>query len=93
MAYSNSVESGAAARSPGSTFTRGLMWPAVAIVVFTVAAAFDYRWLQDVRRGRIYLVNLGLLVATLAIGTGVGGVSRWVSILASSSSSRRWPRS
>ena len=76
MAYSNST---GPPLTPGSTFTRGLIWFAIAIVVFTVAAAFDTRWLRTFA-WLIYLVNIGLLIATLALGTGVGGVSRWVSI-------------
>ncbi len=76
IAYTNS---GGAALAPGSTFTRGLMWFAIAIVVFTVAATFDYRWLRTFA-WLLYAVNIGLLLVTLAIGTGVGGVSRWVSI-------------
>ena len=76
MAYANSTGS---PLTPGSTFTRGLMWFAVAIAVFTVAAAFDTRWLRTFA-WLIYLINIALLVVTLAIGTGVGGVSRWVSI-------------
>lgn len=76
MAYSNST---GPPLTPGSTFTRGLIWFAVAIVVFAVAAAVDTRWLRTFA-WLIYLVNIGLLIATLALGTGVGGVSRWVSI-------------
>jgi rod shape determining protein RodA len=76
MAYTNSVGS---PLEPGSTFTRGLMWFAIAMVVFVVAAAFDYRWLRTLS-WLVYFVNIGLLIMTLAIGSGVGGVSRWVSI-------------
>jgi rod shape determining protein RodA len=76
MAYSNSS---GAPLTPGSTFTRGLIWFAVAIGVFSVAAAFDTRWLRTFA-WLIYLVNIALLLLTLAIGTGIGGVSRWVSI-------------
>jgi rod shape determining protein RodA len=76
MAYANS---NSAPLTPGSTFTRGLMWFAIAIAVFTIAAAFDTRWLRTFG-WLIYLVNLGLLGVTLVIGSGVGGVSRWVSI-------------
>ena len=76
MAYSNSA---GPPLSPGSTFTRGLLWLAVAIAVFTVAAAFDTRWLRTFA-WLIYLINIALLIATLAVGSGVGGVSRWVSI-------------
>jgi rod shape determining protein RodA len=75
MAYTNSVGEPLAG---GSTFTRGLIWFAVGIVVFTAAAAFDYRWLRTFA-WLLYAINIGLLILTLAIGTGVGGVSRWVS--------------
>lgn len=76
MAYTNSVGTPLA---PGSVFTRGLMWFAIAMVVYVVAAAFDYRWLRTFA-WLLYLVNIALLILTLAIGGGVGGVSRWVSI-------------
>jgi rod shape determining protein RodA len=76
MAWSNSNGAPLAA---GSTFTRGLMWFAVAIAVFTLSASLDTRWLRTFS-WLIYLVNIGLLVVTLAVGSGVGGVSRWVSI-------------
>ncbi len=76
IGYANSGDSPLA---PGSTFTRGLMWLAVAIVAFVAAAAFDYRWLRTFAVP-IYALNLGLLIITLALGTGVGGVSRWVSL-------------
>lgn len=77
MAWTNSS---GAPLEPGSTFTRGLMWFAIAIVGFSLAAAFDYRWLRTFS-WLLYLVNIGLLVLTLAIGTGIGGVQRWVSIM------------
>jgi len=76
MAFTNSGEG---ALEAGSLFTRALMWMAIAIIVFTLAAAFDYRWARTFA-WLIYLINIGLLVLTLAIGSGVGGVSRWVSI-------------
>ena len=60
-------------------FLRGLMWAAIALAVFLVATAFDYHWLKTFA-WPLYLVQLGLLVVTLAIGSGVGGSSRWVSI-------------
>jgi rod shape determining protein RodA len=76
MAFTNS---GDAPLATGSVFTRALMWMAIAVIVFTLAAAFDYRWASTFA-WFIYLVNIALLVLTLAIGSGVGGVSRWVSI-------------
>ena len=79
MAYTNSIQSGSSALASGSTFTRGLMWAGIAIVVFNVASVFDYRWLKTLA-WPVYVLNIGLLVMTLAIGTGVGGAARWVEV-------------
>ena len=40
---------------------------------------FDYRWLKTLA-WPIYGLQLGLLVLTLAIGDGVGGSARWVTV-------------
>ena len=77
MAYSNSTEG--SAFEPGSTFTRGLLWAVIALVVFVLATAFDYHWLRTLA-WPLYALELALLVITLAAGTGVGGASRWVTI-------------
>jgi len=79
MAYSNTVASGVGLFDGGSTLLRGLMWLAIAIAVFLVAAAFDYHWLKTFA-WPLYILQLGLLALTLAIGSGVGGTSRWVSL-------------
>ena len=79
MAYSNSVGSAQNVLDAGTTFVRGLLWTGVAIVVFIVVIVFDYQWLKTLA-WPIYLVQIGLLVMTLAIGTGVGGVARWILI-------------
>ena len=76
MAYTNSGDTPLAA---GSTFARGLIWLAIAIVAFALTAAFDYRWLKTFA-WPLYFVNMGLLVTSLLIGDGVGGVARWVTI-------------
>jgi rod shape determining protein RodA len=78
MAYSNSATSGQALQ-PGTTFTRGLMWAAIAVVVFTATCFFDYKWLKSFA-WPLYFLNLALLGVTLGIGVGVGGAARWVSI-------------
>ena len=70
-------------RRPGSGLRRSCAaccGPAIALVVFIVATAFDYRWLKTFA-WPLYGVQLGLLALTLAIGNGVGGSSRWISIL------------
>src|SRR5690349_4508011 len=76
MAYSNSDDS---VLQGGSTFLRGLMWAGIAIVVFTAASVFDFKWLKTFA-WPIYFANLGLLAVTLVIGSGIGGTSRWVSL-------------
>ncbi|HUG49341.1 MAG TPA: rod shape-determining protein RodA [Candidatus Limnocylindria bacterium] len=63
----------------GSVFTRGLMWLAVAMLAFVGATALDVRWLRTFA-WLIYFVNIGLLLLTLAVGSGVGGVASWVSL-------------
>jgi rod shape determining protein RodA len=80
MAYTNSVEAGqASVLANGTVFTRALMWSGLAIVVFIVMTAFDYRWLKTLA-WPIYAVNMVLLLVTLAIGDGVGGSARWVNL-------------
>jgi rod shape determining protein RodA len=78
MAYTNSVESGQSVLT-GTIFQRALMWSGIAMVVYILVTAFDYRWFKTLA-WPIYFLNLGLLVVTLAIGDGVGGSARWVSI-------------
>ena len=80
MAYSNSVAGGDGALASGSVFLRGLLWTGIALIVFTVAASFDYHWLKTLS-WPLYALQLGLLGLTLGVGTGVGGSSRWVSVL------------
>jgi rod shape determining protein RodA len=79
MAYSNTASAGLGVFEGGSVFLRALMWTAIAVAVSLVATAFDYHWLKTFA-WPLYIVQLGLLVVTLAIGGGVGGTSRWVSI-------------
>lgn len=76
IAFTNS---GGEPLAAGSVFTRALMWLALAIVAFTIAASVDYRWSKSFA-WPIYFVNLGLLALTLAIGTGPFGSARWISI-------------
>jgi len=78
MAYTNSVEQGQAVLSPGTTFVRGLMWTGIALLAFVVTTAFDYKWLKTFA-WPLYLLQIGLLIATLGVGHGVGGSSRWIS--------------
>src|SRR5688572_8385129 len=67
MAWTNSP---GGALAPGSIFTRGLMWFAIAIVAFAAVAAFDYRWLRTFS-WLLYVVNIGLLLLTMVIGVTI----------------------
>jgi rod shape determining protein RodA len=78
MAYTNSVEQGQTVLSGGTTFVRGLMWTGIALIAFVITTAFDYKWLKTFA-WPLYLLQIGLLLGTLAIGHGVGGSSRWIS--------------
>lgn len=79
MAYSNSAEEGRSVLESGTTFVRGLMWTGIALVAFVLATSFDYKWLKTFS-WPLYAVQIGLLLITLAVGHGVGGSARWVSI-------------
>jgi rod shape determining protein RodA len=56
------------------------MWAGLSMLVFAIATAFDYAWLKTLA-WPIYFTNLGLLAATLVVGSGVGGTARWIPIL------------
>ena len=79
MAYSNSVEEGQSLFEGGTTFVRALMWTGIALIVFLAATAFDYRWLRTFA-WPLYALQIGLLLVTLGIGSGVGGSARWVTL-------------
>jgi rod shape determining protein RodA len=76
MAFTNSPSD---PLQPGSIFTRGLVWLALATAVFVVSASLDHHWLRTFA-WPIYAVAIGLLLVTLVVGSGTGDVSRWVSI-------------
>lgn len=76
MAFTNSADD---PLQPGSIFTRGLIWLALASVLFVATAAADHHWLRTFA-WPIYGASLALLLLTLVTGSGTGDVSRWVSI-------------
>jgi rod shape determining protein RodA len=76
MAFTNS---GGEPFRPNSVFMRSLIWLALASIVFVATAAADHHWLRTFA-WPIYGISIALLLLTLVIGSGVGGVQRWVSI-------------
>lgn len=79
MAYSHTTAQSGEALVAGTTFARGLIWAALGLVVYTLATAFDYKWLRTLT-WPIYGVNLALLAATLVLGSSDAGSARWISI-------------
>ena len=55
------------------------MWAGIAASPSSSRRAFDYRWLKTLS-WPVYVLQLGLLVLTLAIGDGVGNSARWITI-------------
>jgi rod shape determining protein RodA len=80
MAYSNSVGTSHVPLTLSSPFVRSIMWAVIAAVVLGLTTVFDYKWLRSLA-WPLYLINIGLLILTLRIGTGTGeagSAARWV---------------
>ena len=77
MAFSNSYYDSPSPLSAGSLFTRGLLWLVLAAFAYAGATAFNYTWIRTFG-WPLYLAGLALLAISLVIGTGTGGVARWV---------------
>ena len=68
MAYTNSVEQGLVPFEAGTTFSRGLMWAAIAVVVFVLATVVRLPLAQDARLADLRRSSSGSSSLTLAIG-------------------------
>src|SRR3990172_2482688 len=79
MAFSNSYYESPSPLQPGSLFTRGLLWLALAALVYLVATGFNYTWIRTFG-WPLYAAGLVLLGVSLLAGTGSGGVARWVTV-------------
>jgi rod shape determining protein RodA len=80
MAYSHTTAQLGEAMVAGTTFARGMVWAGIALVVYALATAFDYRWLRTLT-WPIYVVNLALLAATLVLGDSDAASARWITVL------------
>jgi rod shape determining protein RodA len=78
MGYSANYETGS---SPGSLSqtVKTLIWTSIGLTLFFVAARTDYHWLQTFATP-IYLLVLGLLVATGLVGTNLFGAQMSISV-------------
>jgi rod shape determining protein RodA len=78
MGYSASFSE--AAQGDGLSQTvRTLIWTAIGLTIFFVAASVDYHWLQTLI-APVYLVVLGLLTLTLFIGTSLYGAQLSITV-------------
>jgi rod shape determining protein RodA len=78
MGYSASYSE--AAQGGGLSQTvKTLIWTAIGLTIFFVAASIDYHWLQTLT-APIYLVVLGLLTLTLFIGTNLFGAQLSITV-------------
>jgi len=69
-----------AAQDDGLSQTvKTLIWTAIGLTIFFVAASVDYHWLQTLI-APIYLVVLGLLALTLFIGTSLYGAQLSITV-------------
>jgi len=63
-----------------SQTVKTLIWTSIGLTLFFVAASIDYHWLQTFATP-IYLVGLGLLVATVLIGRNLFGAQMSISVV------------
>ena len=62
-----------------SQTVRTLIWAAIGLIIFFVAASVDYHWLQTLSLP-IYLVVLGLLTLTMLVGTNLFGAQMSITV-------------
>jgi rod shape determining protein RodA len=62
-----------------SQTVKTLIWTGIGLTLFFVAASVDYHWLQTFATP-IYLLVLGLLTATLMVGTNLFGAQMSISV-------------
>lgn len=78
MGYSAGYDEAGA--SPGMSQTvKTLIWAAIGLIIFFVAASVDYHWLQTLSLP-IYVVVLGLLTLTMLIGTNLFGAQMSITV-------------
>ena len=78
MGYSASFNDPAPAVGMSQT-TKTLIWAAIGLTLFFVAASVDYHWLRTLT-APIYLTVLGLLTLTMLVGTNLFGAQMSVTL-------------
>jgi rod shape determining protein RodA len=79
LAIGYSTEFNAPARAGMPETTKTLIWAAIGLTLFFVAASVDYHWLRTLVVP-IYLAVIGLLVLTMLVGTSLFGAQMSVTV-------------
>ena len=79
MGYSAGFNDPAAGNGAMTQTVKTLIWAAIGLTVFFVAASFDYHWLRTLAVP-IYLVVLALLTLTMLVGTNLFGAQMSVTV-------------
>ncbi|MEO8246636.1 MAG: FtsW/RodA/SpoVE family cell cycle protein [Chloroflexota bacterium] len=78
MGYSASYNDAASAGSLSQP-VKTVIWAAIGLTIFFVAASVDYHWLQPFT-GPIYVLVLGLLALTMLLGTNLFGAQMSITV-------------
>ena len=79
MGYSAAFNDASAGEAGMSQTVKTLIWAAIGMTLFFVAASVDYHWLRTLA-APIYVAVLGLLLLTLLIGTNLFGAQMSVTV-------------
>jgi rod shape determining protein RodA len=79
MGYSAGFNDATADGSGMSQTVKTLIWAAIGLTLFFVAASIDYHWLRTLAMP-IYLVVIGLLFVTMLVGTNLFGAQMSVTV-------------
>src|SRR5690606_21413910 len=78
MGYSAGYNDPGASAGMSQT-VKTLIWAAIGLTLFFVAASVDYHWLRTLATP-VYLVVLGLLAITMLVGTNLFGAQMSVTV-------------
>jgi rod shape determining protein RodA len=79
MGYSAGFNDAAGGAGAMSQTVKTVIWSAIGLTLFFVAASVDYHWLRTLAMP-IYVVVIGLLVLTMLIGTNLFGAQMSVTV-------------
>ena len=79
MGYSAGFNDASGAAGGMTQTVKTVIWAAIGLTLFFVAASVDYHWLRTLA-APVYLVVIGLLVVTMLVGTNLFGAQMSVTV-------------